>query len=73
MTPLIPFPPLEVPNFETIPALVTEVSDVESTETEIVDGSYLPDGIDYENIVVPSPAPRGTFADPLEGPEPFDD
>lgn len=24
------------------------------------------------SVIVPSPAPRGTFADPLEGPEPFD-
>ena len=73
MTPLIPFPPNEVPIYEAVPALVTEVSVESTSQTEIVDSSYLSEGIDYESISIPSPAPAGTFVDPLEGPEPFDD
>ena len=74
--PLIAFPPPEVviptratPVFESVVAHAQNELRTEETP----DGHVWSAGIDYDSITVPDAAPRGTFADPLDGPEPFDD
>ncbi len=75
MTPLIACPPPNTTALtESVPALEITVSGNRTRqETETGDSGYLLEGIDYDSITVPDAAPRGTFADPLDGPEPFDD
>lgn len=72
MTPLIAHPPPEAGVWSrSVAAHVITVTGDHSLDE--VETGTLPEGIDYESIVVPDAAPRGTFADPLEGPEPFGD
>jgi hypothetical protein len=72
LTPLIfAPPPPAVPPTRAVPQLVATIT--AGGTDQLIEVATTSTGIDYDSVTVPDAAPHGTFADPLDGPEPFDD
>ena len=72
---LAPPPPEAVPPTRSAPSLVITVHNSGAGKTEAAPqrADYWPEGIDYDAVDVPGPAPQGTFRDPLDTLDLLDD